>query len=167
MSYCVGNRRQYIDGSTNDTFTRTDLRDCSDRSVLFHFNPFQAIEEALGTSVGPEWPGWSTALSDDDFNELTTASRTMTMFFILGTALVIVSMGIRIVAHHFRRRFARYRIPDNRAMPLPGHPDYSIRGNLNTPPSYLELATLVVCHNYIRRTVLKTNDIQSLVLFFF
>ncbi|KAJ5549130.1 actin cortical patch SUR7/pH-response regulator pali [Penicillium frequentans] len=144
MSYCVGHRRQYIDGSTNETFTQTNMSDCSTRSVSFHFTPFEAIEEALGTSVGPDWPGWSAALGDDDFDELKTASRTMTIFFILGTTLVIMSMGIRVTAHHFRRRFASYRIPDSKASILPGHPDYSIRGNLNTPPSYLELATLVL-----------------------
>jgi hypothetical protein len=147
MSYCVGHEWHYIDGPTNESRTQTDLRDCSDRSVSFHFNPFQAIEEALGSSVGPDWAGWSSSLGDDDFDELTTASRTMTVFFILGTTLVILSMGIRATAHHFRRRFARYRIPDHKAPPLPGHPDYSVRGNLNTPPSYLELATLVVRHN--------------------
>lgn len=167
MSYCVGNQRQYIDGSDNETFTQTILRDCSDRSISFHFQPFQAIRTALGTSVGPEWPGWSSALGDDDFEELTTASRTMTIFFILGAALVITSMGIRVAAHHFRRRFARHRIPDAKATPLPGHPDYSIRGNLNTPPSYIELATLVVWHSYIRGKVFKTNDVPSLAPYSF
>ncbi|KAJ5639421.1 HET domain protein [Penicillium longicatenatum] len=160
MSYCVGHEWHYIDGPTNESRTQTDLRDCSDRSVSFHFNPFQAIEEALGSSVGPDWAGWSSSLSDNDFDELTTASRTMIVFFILGTTLVILSMGIRATAHHFRRRFARYRIPDHKAPPLPGHPDYSIRGNLNTPPSYLELATLVLSTMFLLIASIITSAVS-------
>ncbi|KAJ6114698.1 actin cortical patch SUR7/pH-response regulator pali [Penicillium sp. IBT 16267x] len=159
MSYCVGHERQYIDGSTNDTMTQIDLSDCSKRSVSFHFEPFQAIEEALGTSVGPEWAGWSTSLGND-FDQLTTASRTMTIFFILGTSLVVLSMSIRAAAHHFRRRFASYRIPDSKAQPLPGLPDYSIRGNLNTPPSYLELATLVLSTMFLLIASIITSAVS-------
>ncbi|KAJ5623218.1 hypothetical protein N7490_011823 [Penicillium lividum] len=138
MSYCVGLEQQFIDAD-NTTTTKTTMSKCSDRSVSFHFKPFEAIREATGIQEPGDDQSFSTSI-----DALAPASRAMTVFFILGASFVIVSIMIRIAAHHFRRRFARYRIPDSKTQPLPGHPDYSIRGNLETPPSYLELFSLML-----------------------
>ncbi|KAJ5930298.1 hypothetical protein N7466_005791 [Penicillium verhagenii] len=158
MSYCVGHERHYIEADTNTTTTITDMSECSDRSVSFHFKPFQAMQDSIGTALRPQGGDFPTTLSNE-FDALAPASRAMTVFFIIGTAFVIFSTFIRVAAHHFRRRFARYRIPDYKARPLPGHPDYSIRGNLETPPSYLELVTLMLS----TMTLLIASIITSVV----
>ncbi|GLA38203.1 hypothetical protein AnigIFM63309_005209 [Aspergillus niger] len=97
MSYCTGYQEIYVsDETTNATTTKTEIVDCSDRSVLFTFNPGEAITKALGTpsgSLSPDsWPSWIT----DDFEALAPTNTTMVLLLILGTAASAIAIGIRI-----------------------------------------------------------------------
>ncbi|GLA64904.1 hypothetical protein AtubIFM54640_006638 [Aspergillus tubingensis] len=53
MSYCTGYQETYVsDETTNATSTKNEIVDCSDRTLLFTFNPGEAIIKAMGTPSG-------------------------------------------------------------------------------------------------------------------
>ncbi|BCS11023.1 hypothetical protein AKAW_09706 [Aspergillus luchuensis IFO 4308] len=132
MSYCTGYQETYIsDETTNATSTKNEIVDCSDRTVLFTFNPGEAIIKAMGTpsgSLSPDsWPSWIT----DDFEALAPTNTAMVLLMILGTTASAISIGIRIWT------VVCARASENSRPPMyPGRPASSF--DLDIPPSSIE-----------------------------
>ncbi|XRM46302.1 hypothetical protein ABZX51_009347 [Aspergillus tubingensis] len=132
MSYCTGYQETYIsDETTNATSTKNEIVNCSDRTVLFTFNPGEAIIKAMGTpssSLSPDsWPPWIT----DDFEALAPTNTAMVLLMILGTTASAISIGIRIWT------VVCARASENSRPPMyPGRPASSF--DLDIPPSSIE-----------------------------
>lgn len=83
--------------STNTTSIEAKLTDCSDRDLLFSFNPGDAIATALGLAPADplpvmEWPSWI----DNDFDALGTTSQTMSVLYVIGTTGAGVSIAVSL-----------------------------------------------------------------------
>ncbi|RAH75428.1 uncharacterized protein BO66DRAFT_8276 [Aspergillus aculeatinus CBS 121060] len=97
MSYCVGYQETcVIDEKSNTTTIQDRITECSDRSVLFEFNPGDAIQQALGNPPTGLQPGsWPSCITDD-FHALKPTNTTMVLFLIFGTVAAIVAIALRI-----------------------------------------------------------------------
>ncbi|RAL02164.1 uncharacterized protein BO80DRAFT_424083 [Aspergillus ibericus CBS 121593] len=136
MSYCTGFQELCVsDETTNATTIKNEIIGCSDRSVLFTFNPSEAILNALGTPSGTlspdEWPSCIT----DDFEALGPTNTTMVVFFIFGTTTAALAIGARIWSIACTR--ASSRPPSYTGDPSP-------RFDSETPPSRVEFLIFLV-----------------------
>ncbi|PWY72940.1 hypothetical protein BO70DRAFT_364720 [Aspergillus heteromorphus CBS 117.55] len=143
MSYCSG--FQVPDPKTNFTTTQNRLFACSDRSVLFRFNPTSAILKAVGNESGTLasdiWPSCIT----DDFGMLQPTNSTMVIFYIFGTTAAAVAVGVRLWSLASARALGRARSRSNdssRRSSYPGRSD--VRFEFDNPPSRVELVALLV-----------------------
>ncbi|RAL08013.1 uncharacterized protein BO97DRAFT_355029 [Aspergillus homomorphus CBS 101889] len=97
MSYCVGYQETCVtDAKTNSTTIQDRITECSDRSVVFAFNPGEAIQKALGNPPTGLEPGSWPACITNDFQALKPTNTTMVLFLIFGTIAAIVAIAIRI-----------------------------------------------------------------------
>ncbi|KAI9036529.1 SUR7/PalI family protein [Aspergillus affinis] len=98
LSYCQGTNEECVTEDTNTTSIVTKLIDCSDRDLLFTFNPGDAIASALGLGPddplpsGLDWPGWI----DDDFDTLGTTGQAMSVLYVIGTTGAGVSIAVSL-----------------------------------------------------------------------
>ncbi|PWY91488.1 hypothetical protein BO94DRAFT_618297 [Aspergillus sclerotioniger CBS 115572] len=132
MSYCTGFQETVVsDETTNSTTTTNEIIGCSDRSVLFTFNPSDAILKALGTPSGSLSPdSWPSCITDD-FEALGPTNTTMVVFFIFGTATAALAIGARIWSIACARASENSRPPSYTGDPSP-------RFDSESPPSLVE-----------------------------
>ncbi|OJJ69607.1 hypothetical protein ASPBRDRAFT_45959 [Aspergillus brasiliensis CBS 101740] len=151
MSYCTGYQEICVsDETTNATTIKNEIIDCSDRSVLFTFNPGEAITKAMGTpsdSLSPDsWPSWIT----DDFEALAPTNTAMVLLLIFGTATSAIAVGVRIWTIVCARASESTRPPM-----YPGSSASSL--DLDIPPSSIEfLAFLVSLLSFVIASIIAS-----------
>ncbi|OOF92700.1 hypothetical protein ASPCADRAFT_152135 [Aspergillus carbonarius ITEM 5010] len=138
MSYCTGFQEICVsDETTNATTTTNEIIGCSDRSVLFTFNPSDAILKALGTPSGSLSPdSWPSCITDD-FEALGPTNTTMVVFFIFGTTTAALAIGARIWSIACARASENSRPPSYTGDPSP-------RFDSENPPSIVEFVIFLV-----------------------
>jgi SUR7/PalI family. len=82
ISYCEG----YFQTKTSATgdFTVRNVSSCSNRTVLFHFDPSDVLSRELNAGVNLSDLNWSDAI-DDDFQVLSVTTKTMAVLYCIGT----------------------------------------------------------------------------------
>ncbi|PYI08039.1 hypothetical protein BO78DRAFT_365447 [Aspergillus sclerotiicarbonarius CBS 121057] len=138
MSYCTGFQETCVsDETTNATTTKNEIVGCSDRNVLFTFNPSDAILKAMGTPSGSLSPdSWPTCITDD-FEAMGPTNTTMVVFFIFGTTSAALAIAARIWSIACARASGNSRPPSYTGDPSP-------RFDFETPPSLVEFLIFLV-----------------------
>ncbi|KAJ5301807.1 hypothetical protein N7508_006670 [Penicillium antarcticum] len=139
MSYCYGFEKECIvNGDSNAKTVQTIIAGCSDQTPLFSFDAGQAFLEAIGAAGTISDVGWPSYLSDD-FTALAPTTQAMSVFFILGTSMVGLSVMLCLTT-------IRYIWQPRGTMSLttglespPNYPGYADSSLSDTPPSKLKL----------------------------
>lgn len=88
MSYCEG----YFKISDTGAAIR-NVTGCSNRTVLFNFDPTDVLSGELNDGVNLSDINWSDAI-DDDFEVLSTTTKAMAILYCIGTG----ATGLAVVA---------------------------------------------------------------------
>ncbi|PYH41771.1 uncharacterized protein BP01DRAFT_386143 [Aspergillus saccharolyticus JOP 1030-1] len=140
MSYCVGYQETcVIDEKTNSTTIQDRITECSDRSVLFEFNPGDAIQKALDNPASGLEPGsWPSCITND-FHALQPTNTSMVLFLIFGTVAAMIAIALRIWT------IASARATRSNCSSSPPPPRYPGTGTeLDTPPGPVEFYAFLI-----------------------
>ncbi|OOQ85334.1 hypothetical protein PEBR_26103 [Penicillium brasilianum] len=83
MSYCQGTLGPVPAGAT-DLYSSRNVTDCSNRTILFAFNPTAAWPTEITHGPALEWP----RVISDDFHAFQMTSRAMAVLYIIGVGAV-------------------------------------------------------------------------------
>lgn len=103
MSYCQGTLGPLPPGAT-DLYGTRNVTDCSNRTILFAFDPTAAWPNEV--THGPELD-WTRVISDD-FNAFRMTSQAMAVLYIIGVGTVGTVLLVQVVSIATRK--AQYGI---------------------------------------------------------
>lgn len=95
MSYCQGTLGPAPAGAT-DLYASRNVTDCSNRTILFAFDPTAAWPKETTHGPALEWP----RVISDDFHAFRMTSRAMAVLYIIGVGavgLVLLVKGVQVV----------------------------------------------------------------------
>ncbi|KAJ5748381.1 actin cortical patch SUR7/pH-response regulator pali [Penicillium nucicola] len=136
MSFCYGLEKECIvDEESGATTIQTVITGCSDQNPLFSFDAGQAFLEAIGaagTNIADV--GWPKYLSDD-FIAIAPTTQAMSLFFILGTGMVGLSVMFRLATIRYIWQ-PRPPVPPTSLEPPPDYPGFPRFPGLPGYPGY-------------------------------
>ncbi|KAJ5112461.1 hypothetical protein N7532_000506 [Penicillium argentinense] len=91
MSYCHGTFETIEPGSEGSA---RNVTECSDRKLLFSFNPTEAWLEDISHGPNLEWP----RVISDDFHAFRLTTRSMAVMYIIGVGAIGFALVARVVS---------------------------------------------------------------------